>query len=201
MNIKAVVLRDIKLMIPWFWFSLGLLCLEFLGPSIGSWLQLRQPEISHGEIWRIISGHLVHLNLYHTLLNIGVLLAWSYLFSDQYRFKWWMVWYVVFALIISCCLIVFSPDVAHKGYLGMSGVIYAAIAFSLVLSCQTDRLCYLFLLVLIVKIGAEQLPGYDVNYLQDEIGGAVAIDSHLYGLLAGLTLAAGVLMSKLRTQH
>ena len=50
---------------------------------------------------------------------------------------------------------------------------------------QQPKLYALAYCVLLGKIVYEQLPGYDVDYLQGQIGVPVAIEAHLAGFCSG----------------
>lgn len=55
--------------------------LNVAAPS--STLAFERASILHGELWRIITGNLVHTNTSHLLLNLGSVLAIYSLFCDH----------------------------------------------------------------------------------------------------------------------
>ena len=59
-----------------FFLLLLLVCLAFMLPeSMQHILAYQKANVASGEAWRLISGHLLHSNFYHLLLNGGGLLV------------------------------------------------------------------------------------------------------------------------------
>ena len=152
-------------------------------------LQFDREKIRAGEWWRIYTGNLVHFGLYHTNMNAaGFAAVTLILFRDLPLRVLWVAMALV-PLGVGTGLLWSHVDI----YRGFSGSNYGLLALGLLLGLRHNYLLHtLALLILGGKIAMEQMPGYDVNYLQDEIGVAVAVESHLSGLCAGLIL--GVLM-------
>src|SRR5438552_2270554 len=71
-------------------------CALLLLPEVGgegARLALRydRAALAAGEWWRLITGHLVHLNLEHALLNtLGLALMWA-LFARDYAPRQWVL--------------------------------------------------------------------------------------------------------------
>src|SRR5579883_3382409 len=94
-----------------------------LGDTGNALLRYDRAAIAAGGWWRLLSAHLVHLELHHLVLNeLGVVLLWA-LFAADYDLVEWCVIVCAGALAISCGLWWFSPQVLW--YVGASGVLHA----------------------------------------------------------------------------
>lgn len=157
-------------------------------------LHYQRSALEQGQLWRAISGHLLHANHWHLLLNLaGLLLALllhgRYLSARQLLLQW-----LVFTLAISALLYLFSAHI--YSYVGLSGVLHAMLTLGAIKDVQqAERSGYLLLAGLLVKVGYEQWQGPDAE-LASLIGADVAIDAHLYGVLTGVLLALALKAGK-----
>ena len=96
----------------WIWLLLILLVLDLvlgLGDSVGQALRYDRSAIAAGGWWRLLTAHIVHLDLHHLLLNeLGLVLMWS-LFARDYDPVEWCVIVLSGALAISCGSVVAEP--------------------------------------------------------------------------------------------
>lgn len=152
-------------------------------------LEYRRSAIADGAWWRVFTGHFVHLNLAHALLNsTGTLLLAVFLGHDIRRRDWWTVTLVA-PFVISAGLWWRQPDL--QGYAGFSGVLHALLYFGVLrLLPVTPRLAGTVLLILVSRQIWEQTGAYNPYYLQGLIHGRVMPDAHLFGALTGLLLGA-----------
>src|SRR5687768_13696222 len=66
-----------------------LLALELAGEAGRMALRYDRTALAHGEGWRLVTGHFVHLSLAHAVLNsLGVALLWA-LFARDYSVRQW----------------------------------------------------------------------------------------------------------------
>jgi rhomboid family GlyGly-CTERM serine protease len=156
-------------------------------PQSQELLSYRREAISAGEFWRVFTGHFVHLNLAHALLNsAGTLLLAFFLSREISRRDWWTV-VLIAPFIISLGLWLKQPGL--MGYVGFSGVLQGLIYFGVIrLLPVMPALASVVLAVLIGRQFWEQTGAYDPNYLQSVIHGRVMPDAHLFGALTGLVL-------------
>src|ERR1700742_3962367 len=109
----------------WFWLLLILLTLAAvlgLGDSISALLRYDRGAIAAGGWWRLLSAHIVHLDLHHLLLNeLGLVLMWS-LFAQDFDAVDWLIIVLSGAIAISSGLWWLSPRVSW--YVGASGVLH-----------------------------------------------------------------------------
>ncbi len=165
-------------------FALFIFVLGVLGQWLNDYLSWDRSAIVNWQIWRLFSGHLVHSNLWHTLLNLSVFSAAMYLFGSCFKAWQWLLLLLVLCVLNSFSLLVFSPWL--NNYVGLSGVLYGVLILGLLITFrQSPKLNVILILLISIKIVWEQLPGFDVNYMRDQIGAAVIVDAHLYGYVSG----------------
>jgi rhomboid family GlyGly-CTERM serine protease len=136
------------------------------------------------EPWRLASGQLVHLGWTHLLLNLsGLVIVWA-LFGRDLRAWEWAVAILACGAGVSLGLLGFSPGL--DWYVGLSGILHGLLAAVVVVraSRQPSTLTALMLIGLAAKLAWEQFAGGESGTAR-LIGGAVIVDSHLYGALAG----------------
>jgi len=157
-----------------------------LAPSAGgerarALLSYQRDAIAQGEWWRLLSAHLVHLNLTHALLNaLGLALLWA-LFAREYRPRRWAAILLCSGVLIDAGMWWLRPSI--EWYLGASGVLHGALAAgALSWYRRGDGLGAAVLLLLIVKLIYEQHGGTSI--LMHDL--PLVPDAHLFGALGGL---------------
>lgn len=171
------------------WFSvfvMVLICLTSLLPnSTVHSLALIHDEISRGEIWRIVTSQFVHLGFNHTVLNLVGYLIVSASFREDISPREEMITLGICVLGVGMGIYLFNPEIGW--YVGLSGAIYGILTHYLIIGWQRSAiLSGFFGLYLIGKFIYEQMIAGPDTVTAGIIGGAVAIDSHLYGAITGL---------------
>lgn len=151
-------------------------------------LRFDRAAIGDGEIWRLVSGHFVHLGTTHLVLNAaGLALVW-YLFGRDMRPAQWLLVMVVSIAGIGAGFWVFEPQLAW--YVGLSGVLHGMIAAGIAASMSRVRTdAILLAVILAAKLAYEQVAG-PLPGSEDSAGGPVIVNAHLYGALAGALAGA-----------
>jgi len=166
----------------------GLLLLG--GETASGWMRFERVGIRSGEVWRLLSGHFVHLGWPHFALNAaGLILVW-YLVGAVYDVRKWILISLVSVLTMDVGLWFFSPGL--DWYVGLSGLLHGLLAAGLVAMLEKPDTEAIALAVLLAgKLAWEQfygpLPGSEAT-----AGGAVVVDSHLFGALGGVLAAVGL---------
>ncbi len=154
-----------------------------MGDSITALLRYDRGAIAAGGWWRLLTAHVVHLDLHHLILNeLGLVLIWS-LFATDFNVVEWCVVVLLSALAISSGLWWGSPHV--NWYVGASGVLHAVMAAGAArhwLMGQWDR--WILLIGLAVKLI------YERGFSQP--APMIVIDAHLYGVLAGFVIGVAL---------
>ena len=172
--------------------GLNLLTL-FLGWS--EYLQYQRYAIGHGEIWRVITGHLVHISAMHFLINLfGLLILWqlaSHWMGNADSLKI----FLISMLLISLGLYFVYPEI--QWYRGLSGALHAFWAAAAILGLERRRpLAIVLLALLLIKLAWEVVIG-PVPMSRELSGGDILIQSHWLGAISGLLIAAGFMILKL----
>lgn len=162
------------------------LTLQIFEPTASDWLRYDRTAIQQGEVWRLITGNLVHLGWEHLLMNLAGLILIGLLYVHTLQTIQWLVVILISSLGVSAGLYLTNPQL--DWYVGQSGMLHGLFVAGLIINLrQGMRLEWLLLLGLALKLVWEQthgaLPGS-----AELAGGAVIVDAHLYGALCGLAL-------------
>mgnify|MGYP006073267677 FL=1 len=167
--------------------------LAFIFDKQVSWLFIYNRDlISQGEVWRIFTGHFLHTNGYHLLLNLSaILLLWA-LHGQFYQYVSYTFLFIITALTTSVGLYIFSPDL-HQ-YVGLSGVLHGVFIFGALMDIKNkDKTGYLLFIGVWLKIADEQYSGASQD-VAELIGANIAIDAHLWGAIGGLLFSLSYLL-------
>lgn len=173
-------LSTIKIILLW-WVII------FLTQTIGidSFL-FERTSIEQGQWWRLITGHLVHSNEIHLLLNMLALALVIWLFEDVISAIECSSLIVVSAFLQSTVFYFYLPQV--NAYVGLSGVIHSlyVVGTIMLLARPQEKVWALALLSLVtLKLLTESL-GQGISMTQDMIGGHVLTEAHLLGAMIGV---------------
>lgn len=158
-----------------------------LWPASADLLRYQREAIAEGQLWRVFTGHFVHLNLAHALLNAAGTLMLAVFLSREISARDWWTLTLIAPFTISLGLWFKQPDLL--GYVGFSGVLHGLIYFGVLrLLPSAPALAATVLLLLIGRQLWEQTGAYDPEYLRAMIHGRVMPDAHLFGALTGLVL-------------
>jgi len=159
-------------------------------------LRYSHDAIAAGEIWRLITGHLLHLGAAHFLLNaVGMVLAAALVGAQLRPLGWACVW-LICALSVSAGLWFLQPGVSW--YVGLSGVLHGLIVAGAVTALGDDRerlFAAAILVAIAAKLGWEQWNGA-MPGTAELAGGSVVTEAHLYGAMGGLVAGLAVLASR-----
>jgi rhomboid family GlyGly-CTERM serine protease len=154
--------------------------------AVHSHLNFQSQAILSGEFWRLITGHFLHTNFEHLMLNIGGLfLLWA-LHGEYYEYGSTVALALLCGILTSVGLLLAS-DTTH--YVGLSAIIHAIFAWGAIQDIRCGlRSGWMLLLGLSIKVAYEQIYGGSAE-VAEMIGADVAVDSHLWGAVSGLFLA------------
>jgi len=146
-------------------------------------LRFQADAISSGELWRLLTGHLLHLSWLHLWLNLAGLWVIWWLGLGLIKASQWLLAMAICGLVVSLGFLLFSPEIAW--YVGLSGILHGLLAaLALLLIRKAERLGWAMLLMLSIKLLLEQ---WQISFgTQLDIGGRVLVDAHLYGAVAGV---------------
>lgn len=163
------------------------LLIQLGGTEASEWLRYDRNAIFSGELWRLITGHLVHLGWSHLLMNaIGLILIWL-LFGHLIKPRHWLWVCLVSTIGISTGMLLFNPEL--NWYVGLSGLLHGMFVAGAVANIKAGFRAELLLLLLLTgKLTWEQVIG-PLPGSAEFSGGNVIVDAHLYGAISGLIIS------------
>lgn len=150
-------------------------------------LELDRQQVLSGEIWRIWTGHLVHTNMLHLLLDIIAALGIYFAFFSKIKLGELLAYGFAFTPLISVALLRIYPEL--DWYNGLSGLLHALVAyFSIRMIRDGDMVFWVGLGIVWLKVLVETTRanlGYE-NLIGDM---TVITEAHLIGAFVGTITA------------
>ena len=167
-----------------------LVAVELTGDVGRAALSYDRAALAHGEWWRVLTAHFVHLGPEHAALNtLGLVLMWA-LFARDFVPLRWVAIYSSAMLAVSFGLWCFDPQV--QWYVGASGALHGVMTAGTLAHLRRRDLDGWILAVFVVgKLVYEQFAG-SMPFAGDA---HTLVNAHLYGAIGGL-LPALILKSR-----
>jgi rhomboid family GlyGly-CTERM serine protease len=168
-----------------FFLSVGavVIALAAVGPPMFVWLAYQRAAILRGQLWRLLTAHLVHVGAAHLAWNLAGLALVAATLARQMDARAWAAASLAAALGSSLGVYFLRPEV--RAMAGLSAVLHGLLGAGAVAAVRRgQRAGWLLLAVLAAKLASEQVLGAPTA-LGTALGGAIAVDAHLYGALAG----------------
>lgn len=148
-------------------------------------LRYDRAALARGELWRLLTAHLVHLDLRHALLNcLGLVLLWA-LFARDYGPLRWLA--IVLAAMAAIDAGLWVCNSTLLWYVGSSGALHGILAGGTLAHLRRrERDGWALAALLVAKLTWEQTVGPLPLSGRDP----VVVDAHLYGVLGGLAAAS-----------
>jgi rhomboid family GlyGly-CTERM serine protease len=165
----------------------SVLLFEASDESLRVLLRYDRQGLEHGELWRLVTGHLVHLGWQHALLNLaGLGLMWALFFGD-YSPRQWLLVLVAAALAIDAGFWFLEPQLAW--YVGLSGALHGVMSAGTVAHLKRrDWDAWILLAFVLGKLAWEQTQGaLPLSGTEGRLH--VVVDAHLYGAFGGFAIA------------
>lgn len=175
--------------------GVGVVCvlLGFGDDLVREQARYERSALAAGELWRLLTAHLVHLNTSHLAMNMVALGILVLLLDDCLDAAEWAVVMLAAALGIDAGL--YWLAVSVQWYVGLSGILHGVlVAGALNLVARADKVGFLLLVFALAKLAWEQWVG-PMPFSETGTGGTVVVAAHLYGAIAGalaLVLLKGV---------
>ena len=180
--------------IPMLCCALFVVC-QVLPGNYQQLLPLNRVAVGHNEWWRIFSGHFIHLDWQHLLLNGLVLIIFQGLYRGYFNWRHWLVWLPLLCIGVSFGLLWLSPGI--DWYVGFSGVLTGLLVAAAIQQWRQMPLINAVILAAItIKIFFEQLSGKAV-VISSISHIPTVIDAHLYGAACAAILATlGIMLRR-----
>lgn len=161
------------------------------GPGCTAALRYERVGVAHGEWWRLVSAHWVHLDARHLLLDsAGLVLLWC-LYARELRPAQWLVVLIASTAAIDAGL--WWGDPTLSWYLGISGLLHGAwAAGALAQLLRGDRRAAVMLALLAAKLLLERHG--DTSLMSSSL--PVVTAAHLFGVLGGLAAVAALALRR-----
>jgi rhomboid family GlyGly-CTERM serine protease len=152
------------------------------GPRAFTALAYERAGVARGQVWRLATGPLVHAGAAHLVWNLaGLGLIWATLVRALPPWGW-VAAATAAGIGSSAALFFLHPEV--RAVTGLSAVLHGLLAAAAVAEVRRGRrIAWALLAVLALKGVWEQVMGAATGAMA---GGAIAVDAHLYGALAGV---------------
>ncbi len=159
-------------------------------------LRYDRAAIADGEYWRLLSGHIAHLGFRHLLLNLaGLALVWL-LVGRRYRTRHWILVAAISVLLMDAGF--WFVDAGMRWYVGLSGLLHGLLLAGAIRGLRSLPVESIVICTLVVaKLAYEQVAG-PLPGAEAAAGGAVVVNSHLYGAIGG-ALSTLVFWRRVRT--
>jgi rhomboid family GlyGly-CTERM serine protease len=168
----------------WWLFGLAVLAMVLLQLAhqfTEPWLQYDRSGILAGQWWRLLTGHWVHFNVRHLVLNIAGMMVMVWLFAGALTRRQLLCAVLLSTAMIDAGMLLWMPDLHH--YVGLSGVLHGVLAAGCIAWWRSEPrlLAGALTAVLVGKLLWEQL--YGELPLAGEM--TVIVNAHLYGAIGG----------------
>lgn len=165
--------------------ALLMLVLQAGGAGVAEVLRYERAAIAGGEVWRLVSGHFVHLGWAHCLLNVGGVAALATILPAPLRA--WRCSLLLGALI---GLVLFATLPGLQHYAGFSGVNYGLAALALLPRARGEAVAAIVLATLIGRAVLQWLEIGSGGSAADAawLGAPPLAAAHLAGLVGGVAI-------------
>jgi rhomboid family GlyGly-CTERM serine protease len=148
-------------------------------------LRYDRAALAAGQWWRLLTAHVIHLDVRHALLNdLGFALMWA-LFARDYSPRQWAA--VVLGAVVAIDAGLWLCDSTLEWYVGSSGALHGVLAAGALAHLRRgERFGAVLAVALLAKLAYEHWVG--AMPFSASLG--VVVNAHLYGAIGGSAAAA-----------
>ncbi|MCG8371014.1 MAG: rhombosortase [Proteobacteria bacterium] len=165
--------------------AVAAIVLRLGGGEVEEALAFDRAALEGGQLWRLVSGHFVHLGWSHLFLNLAGLALVTWLVGAAFGALRWLVVGLVTVVAIDAGFWWLNPQL--DWYVGLSGLLHGLLAAGLLAGVvrRRDREAAILAVFVVAKLCWEQLLG-PLPGSESTSGGRVIVDAHLYGAVGGV---------------
>ena len=166
-----------------------LLAMHGLGADALPVLRYERSAVLAGEVWRLVTGHLVHADFAHLGWNVAGLALVAWLFAREFRLRDWVVILAASTAAVDLGFLLLEPQLAR--YVGFSGLLHglAAAGVFVWLVRYRDGATAIVAAFLAAKLAWEHVMG-PMPFTSQTLALPTIFEAHTYGALGGLLGAA-----------
>jgi rhomboid family GlyGly-CTERM serine protease len=160
-------------------------------------LRYERSAVLSGEVWRLLTAHLVHADWKHLAWNVAGLALVFALFAGEYSRRDWLLVMLASTAAIDLGFLLLEPDLAW--YVGLSGVLHGLMAAGLIawLRERRDPLTIGVAVIFVGKLAWEHLRGA-VPFTAETLAVPVIHEAHTYGAIGGALCAVALIARRSR---
>jgi rhomboid family GlyGly-CTERM serine protease len=169
--------------------------------GLTEWLQFDRDAILAGQLWRLVTGNLVHWSMEHFLLDVGAFLVVGLMVEGYLKQNYaWIL--LASAVAVGCGVLAFAPEMTV--YRGLSGVDSGQFAAALCVESATalrDRRRWIWVApamsIFVIKIVYECTSG-QMLFGTESLGdiGIPTPVAHAAGAAAAVALVCGTMLAQ-----
>jgi rhomboid family GlyGly-CTERM serine protease len=165
-----------------------LLLMQWLAGPAWERVRYERQAILAGELWRLVTAHLIHVDFTHLGWNLAGLALVAWLFGREFRAGEWALVLVGSTIAVDLGFLLLEPQL--EWYVGFSGVLHGLMAAGLCawLWRSPDSLTALVATVFAAKLAWEHFVG-PLPFTAGSLDVPVVHQSHSYGAVGGLVAA------------
>jgi rhomboid family GlyGly-CTERM serine protease len=173
--------------------GIAAILLQAGGDPVREALAYTRDGVAAGEVWRLLTSHIVHLGWTHMWLNVAGLALVAWLVGGVFDWLRWLAVAGITALTIAIGFWFLYPEL--EWYVGLSGLEHGLLIAGLYSGIRMrDKESMILLGFVLAKLAWEQISGGPLPGSEATSGGSVIVDAHLYGTVGGAI--AGALFSR-----
>jgi rhomboid family GlyGly-CTERM serine protease len=163
--------------------------IQLAGAGTQHALRYERNALLDGQVWRALTGHLVHLSWRHLAFNMGLGTIAVALFGKDLR------WQAALICALGVTAGLFLGSIRVTWYAGLSGVMYGLLVYGGLCASRRQRWWLVAVGLVAAKLVYDEFRAtpYDAD------GNRIIVDAHLYGGIAG-ALAFAILYRPRRTR-
>jgi rhomboid family GlyGly-CTERM serine protease len=158
-------------------------------PGIAEYLVYDRGALAQGELWRLLSAHLVHYSGAHLFTNLLVLVPAALLVETRYREDLLKI-LAVCAVAIGVGLFFFQEEIYR--YAGASGISLSLLTYAALRGLDANTrwrvVCAILLAMVAIKLVAEAFVGWQVADWEQDAGFVTVTFSHATGAGTALVI-------------